>query len=245
MDTPRIDLMSVARIISGIDGEYPLSDWNLVTNAKTFFALNVRLGIVVINSTIDNSTAQVYKYFYLPYTGVYFVRKFMDSIFLLLDYLGYAATVVALIMTVLAITAWFKGILPAIIRLGNGLAKRKIAIFAKSDTLTSLTSLLTDSGLILKENITSISKEDDIGRSEGSTLFLVYWPDWKEQILKINGIKRDGESLVIYAPRSKEMIPENIMAKLDKGRNVTVVNFRGRLLNDIVTAMITSGYTKK
>ena len=169
----------------------------------------------------------------------------MDMILTILNYLGYISTVLVLITVVIAVITWFKVITPALIRLGNGLAKRRIAIFAKSDTLSSLTSLLTDSGLILEKNITHITKEDDFGKSEDSTLFLVYWPDWKDKIIKIRDIKRDGEALVIYAPRSAGMIPENIMGELDKGRNVTVVNFRGRLLNDIVTAMITTGYTKK
>ncbi len=169
----------------------------------------------------------------------------MSTILTALNYLGYVATVVVLVTIVLGVITWVKGIFPALLRLGNGLAKRKIAIFAKSDTLSSLTSLLIDSGLFLEKNITKITKEDDFGKSEDSTLFLVYWPDWKDKILKIRDIKRDSETLVIYAPRSEGMIPEKVMAELDQGRNVTVVNFRGRLLNDIVTAMITTGYTKK
>ncbi|HHT9139165.1 MAG TPA: hypothetical protein ACFYEK_18220 [Candidatus Wunengus sp. YC60] len=169
----------------------------------------------------------------------------MNQILTVLNYLGYAATVIVVITTIIAIVAWFKGILPALVRLGNGLATRKIAIFAKSDTLSSLSSLLTDSGLISSKNIVHIAKEDDFGKAEGSTLFLVYWPDWKDKLMEIKNKKLDGEALVVYAPRSSGMIPENIMAELDKGRNVAVVNFRGRLLNDIVTAMITTGYTKK
>jgi len=168
----------------------------------------------------------------------------METLLTVLNYLGYGATILVLITTVLAVVAWFKGILPALVRLGNGLAKRKIAIFAKSDTLSSLTSLLTDSGLILSQNITHITKEDDFGKAEGSTLFLVYWPDWKDKIIEIKNKKLDGEALVIYAPYAEGRIPDDVMAQLDKGRNVAVVNFRGRLLNDIVTAMITTGYTK-
>jgi len=168
----------------------------------------------------------------------------METLLTILNYLGYAATIIVLITTAIAVVAWFNGILPALIRLGNGLAKRKIAIFAKSDTLSSLTSLLTDSGLILEENIVHIAKEGDFGKAEGSTLYLVYWPDWKDKTIEIKNKKLDGEALVIYAPYAGGRIPDNIMAELDKGRNVAVVNFRGRLLNDIVTAMITTGYTK-
>ncbi len=169
----------------------------------------------------------------------------METLLKLLNIFSYFTTVIVIASSVLAVVAWTRGILPAILRLGNGLAKRKIAIFAQSSSLKSLTDLLIDSGLILERNITSITKEDDFGKSEGSTLFLVYWPDWKDKILRIRDLKRDGEALVIYAPRSQGMIPEDIMGELDKGRNIAVVNFRGRLLNDIVTAMITTGYTKK
>lgn len=169
----------------------------------------------------------------------------MNTILTILNYLGYPTTIVVLITTILAVIAWFRGILPAILRLGNGLAKRNISIFARSDNLSSLINLLVDSGLFLKRNITEITKEDDFGKSEGSTLFLVYWPDWKNKIIKIRDIKKDNEALVIYAPKSSGEIPKNIMSKLDKKRNVTVVNFRGRLLNDMVTAMITTGYTKE
>lgn len=169
----------------------------------------------------------------------------MDTILTILNYLGYFSTILVLITIFLAIIAWVKGIFPAIIRLGNGLSKRKIAIFAKSDNLPSLTSLLIDSGLFLEKNITKISKEEDFGKSEDSTLFLIYWPDWKDKILEIASRKKDNEALVIYSPKSAEQIPENITAELDKGRNVTLVNFRGRLINDMVIAMITTGYTKK
>lgn len=162
-----------------------------------------------------------------------------------LNFIGILTTGWAVITFVLAVFAWFKGILPAILRLGNGLAKRKIAIFAKSDNLSSLIGLLIDSGLFLKSNVTEITNEGDFGKSEGSTLFLVYWPDWKDKLLQIRDLKKDNEALVIYAPRFAGPIPENIMSELDKKRNVTVVNFRGRLLNDMVTAMITSSYTKK
>jgi len=151
----------------------------------------------------------------------------------------------AVLTFVIALIAWFRGILPAVIRLGNGLAKRKISIFAQSDNLSGLINLLVDSGLFLEKNITKITKEDDFGKSEDSTLFLVYWPDWKDEILEIAKRKRDNEALVIYSPKSAGPIPESIMAELDKGRNVTLVNFRGRLLNDMVTAMITTSYTKK
>ncbi len=169
----------------------------------------------------------------------------METFINFLNFLGYITTVIVIAQVVLAIVAWVKGIFPALLNLGNGLSKRKIAIFAKSDTLSSLNSLLLDSGLFKESNITKITKVDDFGKSEQSTLYLVYWPDWKDHMIEIRNLKKDNEALVIYAPSSGGMIPEDIMSELDKKRNITVVNFRGRLLNDLITAMITSGYIKK
>ena len=140
---------------------------------------------------------------------------------------------------------WVRGILPAIIRLGKGLAKRKIAIFAKGDNLASLKNLLTDSGLFKGKNICEIGHDSDIGRAEPASVYLVYWPDWASSYRKILDQKSDGCALVIYAPTSGGKIPDEVMIELDKHRNAVVVNFRGRLLNDIVTAMITTGYGVK
>ena len=164
----------------------------------------------------------------------------------LLDILGYVATVVVIFSIFAGIVAWFKGILPAMIRLGNGLAKRKIVIFAKPDAAASLESLLIDSGLILQRNIDCITKDEDFGKAEGVTLYLVYWPDWKDKIDSILDKKKDGTGLVIYSPYKKsDRIPDEVMERIDLHRNVAVTNFRGRLLNDIVVTMITTDQKSK
>lgn len=98
----------------------------------------------------------------------------MITIVDILDGVGRVTTVIFLVTLVLGIYAWLKGILPALIRLGNGLSKRKIAIFAKGDHLRSLESLLSDSKLFDKKNVIDISSDNDFGRSEQATLFLVF-----------------------------------------------------------------------
>ena len=109
----------------------------------------------------------------------------------------------------LGIYAWLKGILPALWRLGNGFSKRKIAIFAKGDNLKSLNSLLLDTKMFNSKNIIDISSDNDFGRSERVTLFLVSWDDWKQdQIDEILRAKRDATALVVYAPKGPKSIPE-------------------------------------
>jgi len=170
----------------------------------------------------------------------------MDEFINILNIVGYLSTFIVIIAFITGIVLWFKGILPVLFSLGKGLAKRKIAIFAKSDNLTSLKSLLLDSKLFSEKNIVKITSNDDFGKAEEGTLFLIFWHDWeKEDIDEILNKKTDKTALVIYAPRDKGLISEGDFKKINKERNVSIANFRGRLLNDIISFLITTSYENK
>ena len=159
-----------------------------------------------------------------------------------LDWVSYVTTVIFLVTFALGIYTWFRGILPALIRLGNGLAKRKIAIFAKGDHFTGLRDLLVGSKLIKAKNIIQIPSNNDFGRAEQSTLYLLYWPDWQNDLDDILNKKKDSQALIVYAPQEFGSIPPLQMSALSRHSYVTTTNFRGRLLNDIVVSMITTSY---
>lgn len=164
----------------------------------------------------------------------------MESVLEFLDWFGTVSTILVITGIVCGIIMWAGGILPVLLRLGNGLAARKIAIFAEGSDQESLKSLLTDSGMFRAKNIISVSKDGDIGRAEKATLYLVHWPSWKDSLDKVLSCKKDGTGLVLYAPHEGGHIPHDVMASLDKQRNVAVTNFRGRLLSDIFSQMITT-----
>jgi hypothetical protein len=160
-----------------------------------------------------------------------------------LDWVGRVTAVIFLVTLALGIYAWLKGILPALWRLGNGFSKRKIAIFAKGDTLIGLKGLLLDTKLFSEKNIIDVSSNNDFGRAERATLFLVSWHDWQQdQIDEILRAKKDTTALIVYAPQDLGFIPKDKMKELDSKRNVTVANLRGRLLNDIVVSLMTTSY---
>lgn len=161
------------------------------------------------------------------------------TIWEILDIAGYISTIIVLISAVVGVAVWARGLIPALIRLGLGFSKREIAIFAKGDNFSKLRDLLKDSGLFKEKNIKQISDIDEIGKCEDITLYLLLWSDWKEQIDQILDKKSDGTGLVVYSPYG-EMIDKEAMEKLSTHRNVTVNNFRGRLLSDIVVMMITT-----
>jgi len=161
-----------------------------------------------------------------------------------LDWIGRISTVIVLLSISYGIYAWFRGILPALLRLGYGLSGRKVAIFAKGDNFSSLSDLLTDSSLFQKRNIFKISSRADLGKAENASVYLVYWPDYKDDLLGVLGKKTDAKALVVYAPQEEGFIPKEQMTQLNEHRNVIVTNFRGRLINDIVVSLITTGYEK-
>lgn len=161
------------------------------------------------------------------------------------EYYWFIETALFVVGAIYGTYLWGRGIFPALLRLGNGLARRRIALFAASDTGSSLRHLLMDSGLFRERNICEITKKEDIGRAQGATVYVVYWPDCGEYIHEILQQKPDKCPLIVYAPYDQEKIPDAQMKMLDGKRHTAVTNFRGRLLNDIVGSLITTSYEQK
>lgn len=130
------------------------------------------------------------------------------------------------------------GIIPVWIRLGKGLSNKKIAVYAEHD-FENFRDLLLDSGLFKQKNIERISTES-LKKGERHTMMLVNYGEFKEKISEILKYKKDSDSLIIYAPQKSGRIDQEMMDQINENRNSIVVNFKGRLLNDIVTSMITT-----
>ena len=110
------------------------------------------------------------------------MTQYADKILNAIGIVGTIETIILIILLTRTIILWGKGISPVLYRLGNGLANRKIAIFAKHDNRASLKSLLLDSELFNEKNICEISGEQDIGKAEDASVYLVYWQDWASSI---------------------------------------------------------------
>lgn len=156
---------------------------------------------------------------------------------------GGISTLIAIVGFCYGIYVVLKGILPVWIRLGRGLHNRKIAIYAE-ENYNSLESNLIDSGIFKKNNIIQIHN-NSIEKGRDYTMMLVYYPECQDCLKSILKTKRDSDALIIYAPRENGDISKEILEKINLQRNSIIVNFRGRLLNDIVTSMITTVYEKK
>lgn len=147
----------------------------------------------------------------------------------------------SLLTLILTIWAVARGIAPVLWRLGNGLSNRKIAVFAEIQ-FDDLVAMLVDSQLFQKSNIVKITKAS-MQKAKAYDMFLMHWEPFAAEIDTILNMKLDSTSLIIYAQPGE--IEPPMMAKIGQHRNAIVVNFRGRLMNDILVSMITSGYKLK
>lgn len=140
------------------------------------------------------------------------------------------------------------GVFPVLARLGWALSKNKIAIFADVNEFDNLQKMLTDSGLFKKKNICRID-QTSIKAAESMDLFVLHWACFKDHLDDVLNIKDDSVGLVVYAPRDSSgggSVRNGTLEKMNsKHRNVTLVNFRGRLLQDIFVSMITTKRAKK
>lgn len=165
----------------------------------------------------------------------------MQMIQSVLNYVGYFTTIIVIFAAIRECYRWITGITPVLLRLGKGLACRKIAIFADPSNFNSLRNLLVDSKLFKKKNIIQID-ETDIEKGEKYSLFLVHWKSMGAHIDRILNNKKDETALLIYAPQEDGRIEQKDIEMLNTHRNFLLVNFRGRLLNDIVVSLITTSY---
>jgi len=165
----------------------------------------------------------------------------MDNVKIFFEYFGYLSSTIVIFSLISGFILWSKGTLKVLYRLGKRLAISKVAIFAKGDNLTSLKGLLDDTGLFDKKNIGEIVQKGDIENAKDFSIFLVYWSDWESDYESILSQKSKKTALIIYHPSEKDPIKPEQMKRLNEKRNVFVVRFRGRLLNDILISMITRG----
>ena len=163
----------------------------------------------------------------------------MEIIKNILIIIGYATAIMLIIKIILVIIQWLFGIKLVLLRLGNGLRGRKIAIFA-SNGFSDLKNLLVGAKLFREKNIIQISSISDIESSENASIFLLDWSDWRDNIDEVLKKKNDKKALIIYAKPGDVAI----MDELQKYKHTNVVNFRNRLLGDIVMSVITMNYDK-
>ena len=158
---------------------------------------------------------------------------------------GLSATLL-IVGILLNIVFWALGIAPLLWRLGYGRWTRQIAIAANEAKYAQLKKDLTDSGVFREKNIHPITNQS-ISDVKDHNLMLVHYQSFTEdEIRTIIANKNSKAGMVFYfpefSPQDGNSIPNTIRDLISNTPNATLVNFRGRLLNDIVTTLITTSY---
>ena len=141
------------------------------------------------------------------------------------------------------------GIWPLLRRLGLGRWTRKIVIVAKTEVYNQLKKDLVDSGIFRENNISQIFSKS-LAEIKERDLLLVHYQSFSEDEIKtILANKKSHAGMVFYYPifsnKKGEQIPPKMFKLISNAENTTLVNFRGRLLNDIITTLITTSYEKR
>jgi hypothetical protein len=147
---------------------------------------------------------------------------------------------IAILGVIYKIICMIIGVTPIVFRLGVAIWKRKIAIFSSVEGFEVLKESILDSGIFKEKNIVHI-KNCNLDRSKGESIFLVDWETCGDEIEKIFSCRKNHQtSVIIYAKPGS--IPHDKMNDIANRSNTVVVNFRGRLLNDILTSLLTTAY---
>lgn len=168
------------------------------------------------------------------------VLKFFSSP--LFSIIGGISTLIVVVTTLYGIGLGIKGIFSVLIRLGRGLSKRKIAVFA-AEGYEELENMLLSSKLFRKKNIIKVTKQR-MSTANAASIYLVQWKYFSDKIDDILARKKDSDALIVYAPKNEGSLEPSSMELINSHRNTILVNMRGRLMNDILTSMMTTGYEK-
>lgn len=171
----------------------------------------------------------------------------MDAVKIFLEVVGLITTAISVLIFLTAVFAWFFGISPLLYRLGLGRWRRKIMILANADNYNSLKRDLVESGIFRSKNIDQISDQNLSNVKDSNLLLLHYKSFTDDQIKTILRNKKASAGMVVYFPdySSKNKIPEDINNLINNEPHCVVVNFRGRLVNDVLVTLLSTSYDKK
>lgn len=155
---------------------------------------------------------------------------------------GAATTILIFGGFVYRIACWTFCVTPIAFRFGIALQKREVAIFGDDAAFGNLRDCLVDSKIFKNKTIVHV-RTNNIDKAKDKTIFLVDWSSISSDIEEIFAARKNHQTpVVIYAKPAS--IPQDKMTDIANRANTVVVNFRGRLLNDILTSLITTSYDR-
>lgn len=139
---------------------------------------------------------------------------------------------------------WTAGVFVIFKRLGLGRWYRRVLIVGASAETKSLKKDLVDSGVFREKNINEADGRNLSDVKNASLILLDYWSLTEAQVTTVLANKRKSAGLVVYSPMGKDHIPNNISQQINNEPFTTLVNMRGRLVNDLLITLMSTSYDK-
>ena len=160
-----------------------------------------------------------------------------------LGLIGNACTAAAIVLVIIFVALSIMGLFKPAYRFGKGIAWKKVFIVADSNTRQELKSDLVRSGIIKRRNILEKTDGQISDLAGARLLVLEYGYLGAAKVQKIVSNKCSDCGVLVYAkPRE---IDDEVLAELNRSQYVSVVNFRGRLVNEILLLLISTSFARK
>ncbi|ADZ89955.1 hypothetical protein [Marinomonas mediterranea] len=171
----------------------------------------------------------------------------------LLSNYGNALNLIAIVISVIALSRSLSKSVPILYRLGKALSSHEILIYA-DDRYEDLKETLEDSGLFDPKKIKKVGI-NNLDKIRSADICIVHYQCAKNSIIKENdrlnlqehqrdntisriiNLKSNNNSLIVYAPHGERLQNEEF-GLLDSKNNTALTNFRGRLVSDVLISMI-------
>lgn len=170
----------------------------------------------------------------------------MEYVKAFLEIVGLITTAVAVLAFFAAVISWILGISPLLYRLGLGRWRRKITVLADSNNYASLRDDLVSSGVFRSKNIDHVT-DKSLAKVKDSNLLLVDYGSFSDKNMKtIIKNKKSSAGMIVYFPdfSPTNRVPDDVMKLINNEPHSVLVNFRGRLINDILITLLSTSYDK-
>jgi hypothetical protein len=165
------------------------------------------------------------------------IEFFNHPIFIIVGGLTVVSATLGIIYRIICIVM---GVSPLVFRIGKAVWRRKIAVIGSAESYTTLYECIADSGIFKKKNVIHITTAN-IDKAKEYSVLLVDWESINSKIDQIFMARQNHNcAVIIYAKAGS--IPHEKMAEIANKANTVVVNFKGRLLNDILNSLITTSF---
>ena len=172
-------------------------------------------------------------------------EEIIGTVSRIFEAIGFITTIMAIIGGLVTIVGWIAGVSMVMKRLGLGRWYRKVLIVSGGESGEMLKKDLIDSGVFRGKNISIIGGQSLSDIKTADLILLDYWSIDPNRVLTAIGNKQNRAGMVVYSPMKNGRITPEVTERINDEPFTTIVQMRGRLVNDLLITLMSTSYYKK